>query len=456
MQMLAARRGEPTLSPLFALTNTTRSLELTADGFTWAQGNPMVVDQYGKFIATQQAFIGGAVATGFLVSNDSGATWVDPTQTGFSAAAGELYLQRGSIAYDATNDIVHVLWMAQAATDGMIYRRYSITRDGSNNITGFTRIAGINLQVDFENAGTMSYQHPCAHFDEATGTLFLAWASYNAAGVTNKNEIRGTRRVLSNTVADNTAANWSALTAVASTTSIGQSPQVPYTAINVDVGTNGINYPSIGFGAGNNIYVLYSTGASPHSWAYRKLTWDGTNWVVSLEVVICAINRAGATTGYNLKQQLGTSLKYDSTGKMWFGIATKNTGDTWTVGYIDAGTGVVSDLLDVYVAPEAHMSADDFVTGDIMWDSASGRLIVSYTDLPAKHIYGCVVDDTPAVTVAAALWSNARPFDIPTLYEARDNGNIICLVRDFNDAAVNNPPVYTPYYDGYAGIIAIQ
>ena len=142
---------------------------LTADGFTWAQGNPMVIDNFGKYIVLSQWLSGGSNTNSFVVSNDDGNSWVYPTHTGMASASGELFLIRGSMAYDSINDLVHVLWNAADPGDGVIYRRYSISRDGSNNITGFTRVSGVNLQLDYQNSGSMLYVHPVLIFCEDIG-----------------------------------------------------------------------------------------------------------------------------------------------------------------------------------------------------------------------------------------------------------------------------------------------
>jgi hypothetical protein len=40
--------------PDFALQDYADALSLGADGYTWAQGNPMVVDRYGNIVALRQ------------------------------------------------------------------------------------------------------------------------------------------------------------------------------------------------------------------------------------------------------------------------------------------------------------------------------------------------------------------------------------------------------------------
>lgn len=75
--------------------------------------------------------------------NNNGSTWTE-------GAESYTFLTRGSIGYDTINDKLHVIWTGDGASDGIIYRRYGIARDGSNNITAITRedSSDINLQLD--------------------------------------------------------------------------------------------------------------------------------------------------------------------------------------------------------------------------------------------------------------------------------------------------------------------
>ena len=116
--------------PVFAGGNP--STITTADGIdcsdnclAFPQSHSWVIDKFGKYILTTQARTGPT--THFAFSND-GSTWTQNSEDYTSLASG-------SIAYDSKNDVLHVIWNASAATTGIIYRRYSITRDGSNNIT---------------------------------------------------------------------------------------------------------------------------------------------------------------------------------------------------------------------------------------------------------------------------------------------------------------------------------
>lgn len=425
----------PSLSaPSFAYQNTTFTNDLSADGYSWANARPLTVDQYGKLIALCQRNNGGTKQHNFVYSNDGGATWND---AGLTSAA----LDRGTVAYDSANDLLHVCWTATAASDGIIYRRYAITRSGQN-ITAIAQVAGINLQLDFENAGTMSYQHPlCLWLNDAglgaNGALLCVWSARNAAGVSNKNEIRASMRVLSNSVADNTAGNWAA-PVTADTTSINQSPQVAYSKLVVN-NTGGIAYPSIGRKAAGthalDVYLCYHNGDSNGQWRWRRLPWDAANndWSNALTTDTLLTNeaRAGTDTGYSLKEQLGTHVHEDTANdRMLFGLATWKSnadGDTW--GYIGInGDDTLTSLVDAYSAAGAHSFAP---TGDLAYDTTSQRIIVSWlttsTEYARVQLYSALVSAGDPITAYSAV--SPLGVDIPLLF-ARLSGKLLMLFRD--------------------------
>lgn len=435
--------------------------ELTADGFTWAQGSPMVIDNYGKIIVLSQWESGGSNTNSFVVSNDGGANWVYPTHTGMANSNGELYLTRGSCAYDNINDLVHVLWNAANPTDGLIYRRYSISRDGQNNITGFTRVSGVSFQLDYHEGGNVLYGHPILAFIESIGSdggLLAMWSARNASAPSSKCEVRSSMRVLSNTSADGVAGNWKA-PVTASSTSIAQSPQVPYSAVVTKPASTSACFPSIGIKSTGDVYVLFSDGDATEEWQWVKMQWDGANsdWRtgVTSPVKVSDFVRTGSDGGYTLKRELGSAWHEDTvTGRMYVAFATWNAGDTWSFVFLDANDEL-SGVVDAYAAPSAHCSSIDFVTGDIMFDSNTGRLVTAYTDLPAKHVYMRLFNGEVAQGDPLEAFS-AQPFDIPTLYPDRVNGDIFLVGRDFNVESTNNPPVYSPRYRGYAGTVNLS
>lgn len=458
--------NEPALGlASFALMESTPTDgTMTADGFTWAQGSPMLVDQYGQLIALAQWSNGGTNTNSFVVSGDEGATWSFPTHTSMATASGETFITRGAMAYDSINDLVHVLWNAADPNDGVIYRRYSITRNGSNGITAFTRVSGVNLQLDYQDAGTMNYQHPVLIFCDdvgAEGGLLAIWGARNSAsGTGTRSEVRASMRALSNTTADNTAGNWKAPVS-ASTSAIGQSPQVAYSAIAAKAAAASLCHPSATRLANGDVFVVYTDGDSTEEIQRVVMVWDGANedWSNSLlsEVKLADVVRAGTDNGYGLKREIVTAPHEDAVnGLVYVAFSTwkgGGDGDTWSFVTVDS-SGTVSAITDVYVAAEADCDSDIFVTGDLMFDTVTSRAAVLYTDLPDKHIYAALYNGTTE-TRAGTLVFDGRPFDIPTVYPATVSGNLLVLGRDFNDAAAENPPTYTPPYDGYFGTVAL-
>lgn len=457
------RASDPALSaPSFALMAdaTPTNGNLTADGFTWAQGAPMLVDQYGKYISLVQWSNGGTNTNSFVVSNDGGTTWVYPTHTSMANGSGELFLTRGAAAYDSINDLIHVLWNAVGASDGVIYRRYSITRDGSNNITAFTRVSGVNLQLDYENAGSMAYVHPVMLFCDdigSNGALVAIWGARNSAsGTGTRAEVRASMRVLSNTTADNTAGNWAA-PGSAATSAIGQSPQVAYTAITAKAAAATPCHPSAGRLANGNIFVAYNDGDNTQEYLRRVMQWNSgaSDWSIGLssEVTMTAEDRTGSDAGYDLKFELLTAPHEDNAGNAYVGFSTWNNADTWSFARITPAGAVT--VVDVYTSGAGDNGASDFVTGDLMYDAATNRLIVAYTDLPAKHVYAGIYNGITQSKAPVVIFA-ARPFDIPTLYPSKVDGNILVIGRDFNDASTDNPPSYSPPYDGYFGTVRLS
>ena len=433
-------------SPSFAYQNTIFTNDLSSDGYSWANALPITIDQYGKIIALCQRHNAGTKQHNFVYSNDFGATWVD-------AGLTSGFLERGMVAYDSINDLLHVCWNALASTDGIIYRRYSITRDSLQNITAIAAVAGINLQLDFETAATtMSYQHPLILWLSdigANGAILCVWSARNAVGVANKNEIRASMRVLSNSVADNTAANWVA-PVTADLTSIVQLPQVVYSALVVNNAAS-IAYPSIGRKASTkDVYLCYADGANTTAWRWRRLRWNVSDWSTGMtaDTLITAFQRTGTDTGYSLKQQLGSFVHNDTVNnRMIFGLATWKSdvlGDTWGFVGINSDDSLTA-LVDAYSAGGVHSFAP---VGDICFDTTSGRLVVSWLTTAIEYaqvqLYNGLSSQGSIITAYSAVSPNG--VDIPLLYP-RLNGKLIMMFRDRVDQAGAS------LYRGLAGVL---
>lgn len=410
-------------NPSFAAQNTTFTNDMGPDGFSWPQAGPygpLMVDQYGKLICLSEDSGGNHTIT---YSNDSGATWADGPSIGF--------LTRGAADYNSADDRLEVLWLAQAATDGMLYRRYAPTRDGSNNITAWAAVGAAYAILDAEVTGTMEYQHPCILWLNdavygAHGAVVCAWCCRNTGIGGTGNEIRSAMRILSNTAADLVALNWTHI-GVASASTIGNAPlTASYTALRANA-TSGIPHASLARQANNNLVCAYHNGAG--LWRHMHAVWDGVSaWTtLSAQETLATIVRAGTDTGYASKGELLSKIREDAAGNWYVGIATwrnDTDGDTWTLAQVTPAN--VVSLADVYSAGGAHSYAP---TGDIDYDTAAARVVVSYITTGAQSAYvalynGVTADDAPVLAF------NTEPVDIPLLHTRAIVGKLGVLFRD--------------------------
>jgi hypothetical protein len=419
---------EPSLSsPSFALRNTTVTNDETSDGENWAQAGdlgPIIIGLPEDDLVTYtQRNNGGSKSNYFVISVNGGLTWFD--NTGISG--GEAFLERGTIAYDATRDCFHGLLITTNPGDGgVIYRRYSITRDGSNNITSIARVAGVSVVLDGTPSEATQYQHPIIQV--ISNTLVASWNARNAS----KNEIRAVRcNIGSDADAGGTASNWVHL-GVNSATTISQSPQTAsYTAL-VANATGGISHHAIYHKSNGDLQIIYHDGDTPGQWRMRRAVWGGSSWTsLSTDTLVSNVRRAGAGTGYNLKGQLLSKIVVDGAGNLYVGLATwkdDTSGDTW--GYARIDSSDVVTLVDVYSAGGSHSYAP---AGDLEYDSTADRLIASYIKTSTQHAYVRLYN---GITAAAAevLAFNGDTVDIP-LIRSRLNGKLLMLFREATGTA---------------------
>lgn len=452
----------PTLGTAsFAAMDTTVSNDLSNDGQSWSQSGatgPLLVTNSDKLVLMSQRNNGGNKQNVWMYSNDGGATWNDDDTS-------EGFLERAGYAYDADNDLIHALYTALSGNDGIIYRQWSITRDGSGNITGLARVGGINLQLDYDTGvGSMYYQHPImlhvndGGADGTYGKLIAIWSARNAGA--GKNEIRASMCVLGNTQNQGaTAGNWAApfRASGTDTDTLSNAPQVNYSII---LSNSGGSFPSIAHpsairkpsGANaSDLYIFYHDGGATATqlWAYKRGQWSSANndWRTGLTAAttISVVQRGGSDTGYTLKGQLGSKPVFDATNdRIYFGLATWKSnalGDTWGYVYIDSA-GTVSSLVDVYSAGGAHVYAP---CGDIAFDPTAGRLVVSYIKQTTQHAYARLYDGTTAAGVETTLFTTDT-VDIPLLYPRYSN-KVLIVLREATGAAP---------YTGYFGSIPWQ
>lgn len=435
--------GAPQLAdPLFAQINTTVADDLSPDGMNWAaMHGAFLIDSFGKYIQYEQRYNANTRQCYFVFSNDAGATWVDNA----GIAGGEGFLVRGDIVYDAGRDCLHSLICTTNPSDGgIIYRRYTISRDGSNNITSIARVVGVSVVLDDAAANNSNgLEFPTIRMLDAN-TLFAAWT---IATVSPGGEIRCCRCDISgNANAGGTASNWVHL-GVNSTTTIGAAPAVgSYTIPFTQATANAPTYFSVLQQAAGDIRFVYHTGASPGAWRTRRLVKSGASWTsLSSPVVVTNVQRAGTDAGYSLKQQLVSQLSEDAAGTVYVGLATwaSNTlGDTWTLYSISAADAIAGPT-NVYSAGGAHSYAP---TGDAAYDATADRVVATYIISGAGVEYAYAGLYTPALVEAQApfLVFGTAPVDIPLIVDVREGNQVLMAFRD----TVNTP---TPPYTGWFG-----
>lgn len=418
-------------NPSFAAQNTAFTNDMGPDGFSWPQAGPygpLTVDAFGKLICLSEDVGGNHTIT---YSNDSGATWADGPSIGFTT--------RGAADYNTADDRLEVCWLAQAATDGILFRRYAPTRDGSNNITGWTVIGAGYAILDAETTGTMEYQHPTILWLNdaaygAHGAVVCVWCARNTGVGGTGNEIRAAMRILSNTAADFTVSNWTHI-GIASATSIGNAPgTASYTALLANA-TTGVPHVAIERLANLDLFIGYhdgtvTAGRMAGNWAYRTATWaaGSNNWTaLTAAQTISAIVRAGADTGSLQKGELLSKPREVAANVVAIGIATwkSNTdGDTW--GWAKVVIGGAITLVDSYSANGAHSYAP---AGDIDYDAVADRVIVSYITTTDQDAYVQLYDDITA-DEAPVLAFDTEPVDIPLLHTRALPGKLAMLFRD--------------------------
>lgn len=409
-----------------AALDTTVTNDLSPDGFTWAAvRGACVVDAFGKLAIYAQRYNANTRQCYFVWSNDSGATWAD--NAGISG--GEGFLTRGDIVYDAARDCFHSLIVTTNPSDGgIIYRRYSITRDGSNNITSVARVVGVSVVLDDAGADNSNgLEFPTILMPDAN-TLLAAWTVRTTAP---GGEIRASKcDITSNADAGGTASNWVHL-GLSSTTTIGAAPAVGSYTIPFSQGTaNNLIYFSLLQLASGDLRWVYHSGPTPGSWRTRRsiknaaVTWS----TLGTPVTLTNVQRAGTDTGYSLKNQL-VSQQSESNGVVFVGLATwkaNATGDTWGV-YAIAADDSLATSVDVYSAGGAHSYAP---TGDCAYDSTANRLIVTYEQTTTQDGYiGLLLPSNLSTAQAFAAFETATDIDIPLIASTRVNGSALILWR---------------------------
>jgi hypothetical protein len=440
-------------SPACALQHTPATDDLAADGYSWANARPLLLDRSGTPLALAQRF-NGVDKYHTVVFADGNGVWRDSTL----AARGQ---ERGTAVYDPVGDRLHVLWKGIAATDGIRYCRYTIARDDRDAIAAITPDAAIDLQLDGQTTGTMQYEHPLLLWcgDPAFGphgALVAAWSARNSGTGGTGNEVRAAQCRLGDSGAGAQPADWSPV-ATASVSTIGNPPRVGYTALVANRGA-GIVYPSLGRArAGTqagDLCLAYHDGGTVESpggtWLLRRARWNTPtgDWRSGLSepLTLAPLAQDGVDSGYGLKRQLGTAVVTDPAGDrvfVGFPLWRGERGDTWAFAVVDGREQVT--VVEVYNASGAHSYAP---TGDIAYDAGQRRLVVAYCATGTQAVVVRAYDGTAPAGEAVVAFE-AAPADIPLLVEGASGGDgerVPLLLRD----TVHTPA--EPYHGWYGAL----
>lgn len=403
------------------------------DAINFSQGRVWTIDKYGKYIWSTQGRSGPT--SHWAWSNDDGATWSQSSE-------GYSFLTRASVAYDSINDVLHVIWSATDSNDGIIYRRYSITRDGSNNITSIQRMnMGVNLQLDTSSSRIL--EEPVAIWvnDGTTnGSLVAVWSKHGSS----LNEVRGSMRHLSMTDDDGVAGNWIALDGSGDTFGT-DAPAVSADKIYGDNSGSSAASAKVRGGSGSHKDDLYVFVAEQDDNSGDQLlgfrgTWNSGNhdWSGGW-TSLGAIGAMDTTSGYNLKYQLVTKPVIDTINdRLYVGWArwkTGGEGDTVSIAYLDSADSA-SSTVDVYSANGTHGYAP---TIDISYDSTLGLVYAAYIESTTNGTNGSIdyksydgstlSTQTRFYTSPGGTAGADGGADIPILYENRSNNRLLIGFR---------------------------
>lgn len=419
---------------------TADGLDGSADSINFSQGRVWTIDQYGKYIWLTEGR--SPQNHHWAWSNDSGANWTQGSES-YS------FLNRGSVAYDSINDVLHVIWTGEDDTDGVIYRRYSITRDGSNNITAIARMDSGTVNLQLDTSASRNLEQPIAIWlnDGSTdGTLIAIW-SKNGTSLT---EVRASMRRLSMTGSDGTAGNWVALDGTGDTFST-DSPAVEADKIYGSTTTgSAIAGAKIRGGSGSRkddmyIFVAENVGANSRILAYRGI-WSSsnTNWSGGWQSPVVVGQMNNDTGGYSLKYQLITKPVVDTTNDRlyigWARFKTGGDGDTVSFAYLDS-TDAASSVFDAYSALGTHSYAP---TLDIAFDDTRDELYISYVESTTNGTNGSIdykVFDGTTLGSQTRFYTNTTgsagangSADIPILYQSRTTNDRLLFAFRINGA----------------------
>lgn len=446
----------------FAEINTSLTNDFGPDGMTWAQAWPVCTDAFGKLIMACQNDTGSGIQ--YLYSNDGGATWADNTGTTGNGSVGsiETFITRSALAYAPVGDWLWALHVTTNGGDGGAFlRRYSVTRDGSNNITAIDR--DYTASCVLEDDANASCRQPILLYESGAQQLVALWAIADA----DTGEIHGSCRVLENNADDLTAANWLRLagstgddaSTIASTKSANISVLTPDYASHLTPAAclirNGAN--------AGDLALFWQPALTTEKVYYRRFVHGSESWASpTTPLEVASTVRAGSTTIRQLYEVLSKPVE-DGDGNLYVAYASwkdDTDGDTWAVAKVDTDDALAGTV-DVYSAGGAFDPALYALTGDICYDADTGLLVVTHVTSGGVGSNDGVAQ---LVTTALALQGGALTFfdasaggnedvDIPLIYqdhgtgETRLNGDLLVLFRDTRNQ--------TPPYHGWAGALTL-
>ncbi len=406
-----------------------------ADAINFSQGRVWNIDKFGKYIWVTED---RSNVHHFAYSNDLGVTWTQDSDATNATT-------RGSVAYDSINDKLHVIWTTDScdAGGGIIYRRYGITRDGSNNITDIAREDSSNINLQLDITGSDTCVQPAAFWvndGSANGTLVAVWTKL-ASGL---NEVRASMRKLSLSAADGVAGNWAAPDGTGDTFPT-DAPAVA--ADRVYHPSSGSNSASVAVRGGTGtrkddlyIFVASSVSGNDNILAYRAIWSSGSgNWSGGWQSPVTVGAMSSLAGGYNLKYQLITRPILDTANDRlyvgWPRWKDNTNGDTFSMAYLNS-TDTPSSTIDLYSALGTHSYAP---TGDIMYDATQGLIYGAYVESTTNGDNGSIdYKSYDGTTLSGSTRFYTSPggsagadgsADIPILYDNRSNGRMLVAFR---------------------------
>lgn len=400
-------------NPISSLINTTVSNDLSADGLTWSQANPIIFDQYNNIIINAQRADGRRV---FLYSNDNGTTWNDNDDINDFSNLGEI-ATRNSFCYDQVNQCLHGI--LHYNNEVVVYRKYGLVYSGTS-ITGITWTRGVDANTVLQSTSATGFEHVICLL---VGSVVLALWSTTAGSGSNIIAVRCD--ISSNANAGATLANWIHI-GVSGTSVIGSVPDTPsYTVIDTTAITANMYPACILLDNGDLAFIYYKSTA----YYIRRAIWNGSTWAsLGTATLLCNLVIAGTDGGYTLKYQLITApIEVNNKIYVGFPVWLSNVlGDTWRLAEI--ATDNSSTFYNVYSVNGSHAYAP---TGDITY--LDNRLITSYlkTNLDTYiRVFNGIVpvgDET--------LMDSTYEADIPLLTRQKVNNKLLSLYR-----IIGSPP----------------